>query len=271
MSSSGPRLLTPRAIWAEPVFRFFLLGAALFAAHRWATGDSRLVIVTDAVKAGLARRFQDHKGRAATPAELAREVDQWRRDEALYREALREGLDRNDATIRAVLADRVRARASLLAPRHDPTQAELDAFLAAHRTSYETPRRTDYETITFSRKHPRELAELARFEAVLERGADARMLGRPLVGGNLTGDELAERLGPQLAEQIQRLPVGAWKRIEQADDVLLVRVNAIEGGLPPPDELRKRLSADWTYAREKQIVEEAERAIVARYRFEERH
>lgn len=267
---SGPHRLALRRVWAEPVFRFFLLGAALFVVHRWATGDSRLIVVTDAVKAGLARRFQDHNGRAATPVELEREVAQWRRDEALYREALREGLDRNDATIRAVLADRVRARASLLAPRHDPSPAELDAWLAAHRKSYETPRRTDYETIAFSRDEPRELAELTRYEAALARGVDARTLGRPLVGGNLTGDELAERLGPQLAEEIQRLPIGNWKRLEQADKLLLVRVNAIEGGLPPPDELRKRLIADWTYAREKKIVEEAEQTIVARYRFEER-
>lgn len=267
--SARPRF-TPRELWAEPVVRFFLLGAALFVVHRWVTGDSRLIVVTGAVKADLARRFQDHNGRPPTPPELAREVDQWRRDEALYREALREGLDRNDATIRAVLADRVRARASLLAARHEPSQAELDAWLAEHRASYEAPRRIDYETVTFSRAQRGDVTELARYEAALPGGADARTLGRALVGGNLTGDELAARLGPEIADQIQRLPIGQWRRLEHADKLLLVRVNAIEGGLPPPDELRKRLIADWTYARETRIVQAAEQAIVARYRFEER-
>ena len=106
---------------------FLAIGMLLFVGHRLVTGDPRAVAVTPGLKAELARRFRDsHDGRAPSAQELAGELRGWERDEALYREALRDRLDRNDGTIRTVLADRVRARAALGVPKREPTDADLD-------------------------------------------------------------------------------------------------------------------------------------------------
>lgn len=254
----------------EPIVHFFVVGALLFVAHRLVVGDPRVVVVTPGVRAEVERRFRDSHARPPGPAELDDELSRWKRDEALYREALRDGLDRNDGTIRTILADRVRARASLGIPDRAPSAAELDRWLATHRSLYETPRRYDYGAVAFARTEKSASDAREKYERALKDGADPRALGRPIVGGDLTAEDLKERLGPTLAAQIAGLPVGQWRRLESDKDLLLARVNAVEGGLPSADELHKRLLADWMFAEHKQAGDQAVQAIVDRYRFEER-
>jgi hypothetical protein len=255
----------------EPTFHFFVVGALLFLAYRLIVGNPRVIVVTPSVKADVERRFRDHhEGRQPSSSELDSELRGWERDEALYREALREGLDRNDGTIRTILADRARAGAALATPKREPSQADLEAWLATHRSLYETPRRYDYETVSFPKAQLSASEQRDKYERALKEGADPRTLGRLIVGGNQTNEELREGVGPALAAQIQSLSVGPWQRFESDDALLLVRVNAIEGGLPDADELHRRLLADWLYAQHKEAADQAVQAIVDRYRVEER-
>ncbi len=256
---------------AEPTVRFFIVGALLFGAHRIVVGNPRVVVVTAGVRADLERRFRDHNDRPPTPAELDADVRAWQRDEALYREALRDHLDRDDATIRTVLADRVRARAALAVRQRESSAAELDAWLAAHRSQYEAPRRYDYQTVAFPHASGSAAADLERYQRALKQGARPGDLGRPVVGGVLTAEDLAARLGPDLAARIRELPLGEWRRFDSTDALLLVRLDAIEGGLPAPGDLHRRLVADWSFAEQQRAVDQAVEAIIDRYRFEERH
>ena len=250
---------------------FFLLGALLFVAYRLVVGDPRVIVVTPGVRGEVERRFRDnHQQRAPSPAELDSELRGWERDEALYREALRDHLDRNDATIRKYLADCVRTREALGVPQRQPSEAELERWLAAHRSLYETPRRYDYGAVTFAKTDRAAEAERDKYEQALKAGADPRTLGRPIVGGTLDAEQLGERLGPTVAARIQSLPIGQRQRFESEKDLLLVWVNAVEGGLPVADELHKRLLADWSYAEHKQATEGALQTLIDRYRVEER-
>jgi hypothetical protein len=272
MVSPPPNAWKRRAarLLAEPLVHFFVVGALLFVAHRLVVGDPRVIVVTLGVKAEVERHFRDGHGRAPSPSELGDALESWKRDEVLYREALHDGLDRNDATIRTVLADRERARAALEIPQRDPSAAELDGWLAAHRSLYEAPRRYDYGTIAFPKADRAASTEREKYERALEVGTDPRSLGRSIVGGDLTAEDLNGRVGPALAARIEALPIGQWQRLESDRDLLLVRVNAVEGGLPHADELHKRLLADWSYAAHKQAADRAVQAIVDRYQFEER-
>jgi hypothetical protein len=254
----------------EPIGHFFLVGALLFVAHHLIVGDPRVIVVTPGVKAEVERRFRDSHERPPTPSELEGELGGWEHDEALYREALRDQLDRNDATIRKYLADSLRAREAQGIPKRQPTAAELESWFATHRNLYETPRRYDYGAVAFAKTERAASAERKRYEQALKAGADPRTLGRSIVGGHLTGEELGERVGPPLAARIQSLPVGRRQEFETEKDLLLIWVNAVEGGLPSADQLHKRLLADWAYAEHKQAVDRALQAIVDRYRVEER-
>jgi hypothetical protein len=259
-----------RRLAAEPTVWFFVVGALLFGAHRLVVGDGRVIRLTPGVRAELSRQYQDAHGRTPTAVEMEKEIRTWERDEALSREALRDRLDRDDRTLRTVLADKIRARVALAIPKREPTAADLDGWLAAHRSTYESPRRYDYGTVTFPRTDPSSPAQLDKYERAIAGGAEAQTLGRPIVGADLGDADLKERVGPALAARIEALPVGRWQRLEGPGGLVLARLNAVEGGLPAPEELHARLLADWQLAQWNEEIDRALQAIVDRYRLEER-
>ncbi len=241
--------------------------ALLVVVHRLIAGDARTIVVTPGVKEELEQRFRDQNdGRSPTVAELGAAIRDWERDEALYREALREGLDHSDATIRNALADRVRARAARAIEKREPTDEDLDRWLAVHRRQYELELRYDYAVVVFPRSDPESPAEREGDELALMNGADPKVLGRPVAAGKLTANDLGRQFGAEVAAGIKRLPIGGWHRLDGPDDLLLVRVKTVEGGLPRADDLRRRMTADWAAAQEKEVQEQAVQAIVDRYR-----
>lgn len=248
---------------------FFLIGALFFVVHQRVVGDPRTIEINASVKADLARLFRDQNGREASPAELDAALEAWKREEALYREALREKLEQQDSTIRSALANALRTRLLLELPKREPTQADLEAWLATRKDLYEEPRRYHYEFASFEKTGTGTPPELERFEAAVKAGKAPNSLGRPIFGGNLTSKELREKLEPAAAEGIPKLPVGEWQRLETDQKILLVRVKQVSGGLPPFEELRPRLAADFKLEAERQALERATQAIVEQYRFEE--
>lgn len=270
-SSSSPRHGWQRVtrLVKDPTVRFFVIGALLFVAHRVFVGDERAIVVTPGVKADLVRKFRDHQGREPTAAELTRALSEWQRDEALYREALLDQLDRDDPTIRTVLADKVRARAALSVAAREPSDAELERWLAVHPELYAVPLRYDYESVMFPKAEASAADARDAYQRALGEGKDPRTLGRPIVSGNVPVDILRKRLGPELSNFLIGLPQGRWERFENESSLLLIRLNGTEGGVPPLAEVRARVRGDLLADERQRAVDRAVQAIVERYRFEE--
>src|SRR3712207_1494009 len=101
----------------EPTLHFFAIAVLVLVGQRLVIGNPRTVVITPALKADLLRRYHDQLNRAPTRAEADEFMADWKIDEALYREALREGIDRQDPTVRNVLITRMRDRPMLQARR----------------------------------------------------------------------------------------------------------------------------------------------------------
>src|SRR6478735_3940119 len=126
-SSTFSRLLR------EPTLHFFAVAVIALLVQRAIVGNAETIELTPALKADLLRRFHDQMGRAATPAEADAWIANWKNDEALYREALREKLDRDDPTMRNLLVGKMRERLLLKTQLREPSEAELQQFLEQHR------------------------------------------------------------------------------------------------------------------------------------------
>ena len=263
---------TWKRLLREPLLIFFVLGALLFLVNRLVAGDPRTIVVTPGVRAELDRQLRDTNGRAPDAAERQAAVQSWIRAEALYREALREGLDRDDPNVRNVLVEKIQTRRAMEAPRHEPSQAELDAWLAAHRNLYDRPLRYTIEWVVFSKAAgvggSAPAAERESFERAAAHGADPRFLGKTIYGATLTTDGVRDRLGASVAAALPGFPREKWRESANGDDLLLVRVTDVDGGLPPPAALRPRLIGDVVHAQQEAGMERAVEAIVARYKVE---
>jgi hypothetical protein len=253
----------------EPLAHFLVLGGLIFSAHRLATGDPRSIVISPELKAELARRFQDSHGQEPSAQQLERAVEEWKQDEVLYREALRAGLDRDDATIRQVLADRLRARLAFESEEREPTDGELARWLAEHRESYETPLVYDFELIQLPKSDPNALDRIESVERALAAGTEPRALPVSVVGAALPAAALDAQFGAALGSRIRALPNAGWQRLDDERSVALGRLKRVTGGVPSFEELEPRLLADWKLERQHAALARRLRELVARYRFEE--
>lgn len=252
----------------EPTLHFFVLASVLLVGQKLIVGDPRTIEITPAIKADILRRYQDQLNRPLTSAEAAAFVETWKTNEALYREALRQGLDRDDATVRSVLISKMRARIGLQVRTPEPTEAELQQYLEQHRDEFETPLMYEHEYVVFP-KGPGAQEKRAEYELQLQKGATPASLGLRSTAANVNHQRIEKEFGPDVAEKIIHLAPAQWHELETPDRLLLVKLIRIRGGLPKPETLHARLVAACKGAMQQKAEAKATQALTERYRFED--
>lgn len=267
--SRSPRGSQLARLLREPTLHFFLLGAALLFLHRLVVGDPRTIVLTPTHRADLLRRYQDQLSRPPTSAESEAFIAAWKADEALYREALREGIDRDDATVRNVLIGKMRDRVMLQMRPSVPTEADLQQYLEEHRDQFDAPLIYEHEYVAFPKAEPDAAKKRAEAGRKLLAGATTASLGLRSTAANVNRARIEQEFGPEVADKVCRLAPGPWHELETGDRLLLVRMIAVQGGLPPPDVLHAQLLAGYQAAMQLKAAARATRVIADRYRFEE--
>ncbi len=268
-SNQGTWPRKAKRLLGEPTIHFFFIAAAVFLVHRLIAGDPRTIVMSPALRSDLVRRFQDQLGKTPSDTEIDTAVRNWKRDEALYREALRDGLDRDEPMVRTILINKERERAALEAPVPEPSEPDLDQYLAEHRDLYETPFVYEHEYVVFPKNGPVAEQQRAKYERALKAGATPATLGLRSVAANVRRERIEEEFGPELAKRICSLPIGEWQPIENEKSLILVRMIRIEGGPPSPEVQHQRLVVGWKAEMQAKATERAAQAIEARYRFKE--
>jgi len=253
----------------EPTVHFFIIAAAILFTHRLAVGDPRVIVITPALKGDLLRRYQDQLSRPPTSGEADSFMRAWKEEEALYREALREGLDRDDPTVRNVLISKMRDRVALQARMPEPTEAELQHYFEQHRDQFEAPMIYEHEYVAFPKSEVGAERERAKYERLLKADATTASLGLHSTAAKVNRERIEQQFGPETADRICHLPIGQWQELETNDRLLLVKMIEVQGGLPEPQALHARLLAGWQAIMGQKAVEQATHVISDRYRFEE--
>ncbi len=265
-----------RAILREPLMHFLVLGALLFVAHRLFAADrtpERHVFVPRALSSELAAELRARTGRDPEPAELSAAVEKWKRDEVAYREGLRLGLDKNDPVVRDRVASKLREVEGKLAPQ-EPTDAELDAWLAAHRDRYDSPARFDFEhyfvskqALSAEERARRIVSELAEGRTPDDVG-DAFGEGRQLIGR--TEGDVRRVFGRVFEQGLHALEVGRWSLLESEAGFHAVR---LQGRVPRKaatrEAQRRELVRDLLDSEREEGASRALQALVDSYVFEE--
>ena len=235
----------------EPLVHFLVAGAAIFAvlSLRTAPDDpaSRTIHLTRDDQARLSVHFAQIMGRPPTQAELDALVQRWVREEVLYREALRLGLDQGDAVIRKRLAQKMDVIAASAADTETPANEALQKWLNTH------PERFAQDlTLTFDQLYFTERVRAVVAKALLKGGADWTKVGDAIslpahfehAGRTTVSDEM----GPDFARALEGLaPDKAWRGpVESALGWHLVRLTGKQPGvLPPLAAIRGRVEDDW--------------------------
>ncbi|TCJ39762.1 peptidyl-prolyl cis-trans isomerase [Parafrankia sp. BMG5.11] len=261
--------------WRLPLLVLVLVllaGAAILAARSWraAPGDhsSRSIHLTRSDQAQLSREFADVTGRPPTQAELDTLISRRVREEVLYREALRRGLDKGDPVMRKRLAQKMDAIAASAAGTGTIDDATLNGWLQAHPDRFAQEMKLTFDQLYFT---SRSRAVVAR--TLLEGGANWTRVGDaislPAHFNGASRQTVSDELDQEFAHALEGLAPGdAWHGpVEGALGWHLVRLTAKQPGvIPPLAAIRSRVEDDWRAAMGRRQQDESYRALRDDYR-----
>src|SRR3954471_8956373 len=166
------------------MLHFLLIGVALFGAYLWVSpGDAggRRIVITQGVADDLVTQHVAAKGREPSTTELNHLIESYVRDEILYREGVRLGLERDDIVVKRRVRQKIEMIAEEDASTRAPTDAALSAYLAANQARFVQPATLTFEQVFLG--PPTAGSVVVHAVAVtregLRRGTDPATLGKP--------------------------------------------------------------------------------------------
>jgi hypothetical protein len=232
----------------EPLVHFLAIGALLFFVFEWrgAGPASRRIVITpgqvDTLAAGFARTWQ----RPPSEQEIKGLIDEHVREEIATREAMAQGLDRDDTVIRRRLRQKFDFLAEDIAESATPTESELRTWFDTHPDQY------------------RQEAEIA-FEQALEGAAALRML--PPVVDRSSRSDVARVFGDDFATSILQVEPGRWTgpiTSAYGEHRVFVRERH-EGRMPALDEVRPQVERDFIADRLRRQLQSVYDELLGRY------
>lgn len=266
----------------EPLIQFLVLGAAFFLLNgllgrRDVEAGERVIHVQPGRIENLAALFAKTWQRPPTAQELRGLVDDYVLEEALYREGLALGMDRDDAIIRRRLRQKMEFVANDIVELAEPTEAELEAWLATHPESYARPAHYRFRQVFLdpARRGDKLEADAKRVLAELRElapDADPRGLGDSSLlehaFEDVRADVVARAFGDDFAAGLAKLPFGQWAGpVESAFGLHLVFIDACtKGRATALAEVRAAVERDFRHDRQQKASKSFHQEILARYR-----
>ncbi|WP_128891167.1 peptidyl-prolyl cis-trans isomerase [Erythrobacter sp. HKB08] len=252
----------------EPLVHFLAAGAALFLLFAWigeeADPASRTITVTKEDRARLALQWEQTMSRAPTDAELDALTEQFVREEVLYREALRLGLDRDDAVVRKRMATKMDYLANSAAETAQPSDEVLQDWLDTHAARFAEDARFSFEQRYF--------AERSQAEAALASGVSkGEAISLPASLVMQERGRVAGHFGEAFTRSLEAMEPGEdWQGpVASGFGWHLVKLTGRQvGEVPPLDQIRDRVLADWQADTAKARREEGYRILREAYEVE---
>jgi hypothetical protein len=252
----------------EPLVHFLALGALLFAIGiargEPATPSGTRIAITQGHIERLLEGFRMTWNRPPTEDEFRGLMEEFLKEEVLYREALGMGLDQDDQIIRRRLRQKLEFMTADFVGTVEPTDEELQAYLDEHADRYRSDGRLRFVQVFIGSGGAD--AE-ARARAVLDRlladpdqeiGALTDPFLHPLAYPDASEQELRSVYGPDFAQLMMQQPVGTWSGpVPSPFGLHLVRVDTrVEGEAPTLQAARAEVYRDLMFER----TREAEQA-----------
>jgi peptidyl-prolyl cis-trans isomerase C len=264
----------------EPLVHFLLIGAALFFVYGLqndgASDQSKRIVFTNADIHRLISLWEKKRQRPPTQVELDGLIEQQIREEVMYREALLMGLDQNDAVVKRRMAQKLEFITADIAAQFEPSDADLQEYLAKHADRFEVPARISFVHVYLNRdQRGKNVQRDARalLEQLSEPGAQKNLMtaGDPFLLGRqhdkMTRHDVSRLFGKDFADRIFTLPPGSWQGpVSSGYGLHLVRIDdeteAVQPGL---GVVRDKVYSEWQAQRRRDMDNNFYQSLRQRY------
>jgi hypothetical protein len=218
------------------------------------------IIITQGKIDNLATTFARVWQRPPAAQELEGLIQDYVREEVLYREALALGLDRDDTIIRRRLRQKMEFISEDLAAQAEPSDDDLRAYLQAHPEAFAIEPRFTFRQVYFDplRRGAHLAGDVDRLLAELRHignTADPAELGDALLLAHrferLAASEVRAIFGDTFAAGVSALTLGQWQGpVASGYGVHLVYVSErTEGRVPELADVREAVRREWANTR----------------------
>lgn len=214
-----------RRVLQEPLVHFLLAGLFLCAAASLferstgaSTGKGRIQVSAPEIQR-LCDVWTRQRGRTPNPKEMQNLVDEYVREEILYREALSAGLDKDDTIVRRRLVEKMEFLSQEFASA-PPSEQELGTYFQANREHFRIPAEIAFSHIYFSVSkrglNAETHAKLALVAASSKKISASKLssLGDAFMLQNEypleTEQQIKELFGSEFAAKLFQLEPGKW-------------------------------------------------------------
>lgn len=244
----------------EPLVRFLSIGALIFACNdvvqSWHADASRQIQIDGPLQQRIIELSRAQSGLTPSGEQLARLIDNYIDDEVRYREALRQGLDRDDEIVRRRLIQKVMFLQHDLAAPAAASDADLHAYYDAHVAAFREPATLSFEQLYFSADHGGwSEAEQRAWQVHARLAADAGVAAHsgdplPLVipDGELSRAQAVALFGDTpLIDSLFSAPIGSWSApVQSGYGWHLFRVtHRTPMQVPAFEQVRAQVEAAW--------------------------
>ncbi|WP_226667939.1 peptidyl-prolyl cis-trans isomerase [Microbulbifer aggregans] len=263
----------------DPSLHFALIGAVLFGINSFFSSSDSIenndIVVSESRINHLAAVFERGWQRPPEPQELEGLINDYVREEVLYREAIRQGLDKNDTVIRRRLRMKMEFLARDLVEAIEPADALLQEYYQKHIDRYTQPAQYSFEQIFLDSDKRPQVAEDARIVLTkLVAGADYRELGDNNLlqhhFSKISSERIDRVFGGSFSLQLTELPQEQWVGpLTSAYGEHLVRITSYQPEqFPEFAEIRTDVLRDWQIEEQKKILETQYNTLRANYQIQ---
>jgi peptidyl-prolyl cis-trans isomerase C len=270
------RLSSIKRYLRQPLLHFLIAGFALFVLygglHRSTVNqDPQRIEITPEVVQRIAISWLARWQRPASEQQLQGLIDEYVKEEILYREALKLGLDKDDTIIRRRLAQKMDFLAEDVASLREPAPGVLEAWYNQHQDQYAPPPLATFHHLFF---------------ALDKRGTDAQTQAQAALRGltdknsgegdaflfksaytEQSQDQVARVFGSKFALSLFKQTLGSWVGpVESGFGWHLVWVDALAKPPAPPFEtVAQQVKSDWLSEQRRESKRTSFDALKARY------
>jgi hypothetical protein len=262
----------------EPLVQFLALGALLFGiglVRDDAAGPAtNRIALTPGVVERLIEGFRLTWQRPPTEREFRGLMEEYLKEEVLYREAIEMGLDRDDQIIRRRMRQKLEFLTADLVESIEPSEAELQAYLEADPDRYRQESTLSFTQIYFREQSGADAADrawVALRDLQSDPDRDPEAMGDPFLHPAVHRD-LSERavrsvFGEEFGSQVVDLAVGQWQApVKSAFGVHAVRLDAFEPGRASDlSDVRAVVYRDLTSERTRDAEQQFFERLLAQY------
>ena len=269
-------------LFKEPLIQFLIIGAAIYGAYAlFGTPeedyrDNIILVDSNRINAMISE-WESRWQRPPTRQEIDGLIQQYIKEDVLYRQAVSMGLNEDDPITRRRMAQKLEFLTSDLAQMQVPGEGELEAFFEENEENYRDPDRISFSHIFIDPD--------ARGDATLDDAhellAQLKTEGEPTEETLQKGDrfmlqnyfaaaselDIRRQLGSGFAESVLALEPGQWHGpVLSGYGVHLVYVFAFQAAPAPQFEaVRERVLEDWHTVKREEFNEQFLESLKERF------